>query len=396
MAQSNPPRIALLFSQFAAYHMDRCEAVARRLQGRAQVLALEVAATSAAYAWERSGSLDMARKATLFPRSSYENIGTFRKLFAQFRALRHCHMVLIGIPYNRPDIVILAWLLWLFGVRVVLLSESKFDDFPRSLKVELVKALLFGPYCAAIGGGRRHLAYFRFLGFRRRTVLPGYDGVSLERVRSQAGDGQVAYADRHFVFVGRFVAKKNLFELVDAYALYARKAGGGARKLVLAGSGPLEPELRARIGALGLSELVDFPGFLPAAEVSRLLAGSLALVLVSTVEQWGLVVNEALALPVIVSSPVGARDALVRNLVNGYVVETGSVEGLARAMALLSSDEACWRDLSQGSHSRAWLGDAERLADAVEVLLDRHAEPASGRIAAFLAEMGPEPVKGEA
>jgi L-malate glycosyltransferase len=395
MAKSKLPGIALLWSQFAAYHMDRCDAVAKRLQGRADVLAVEVASTSSTYAWERSGGLKHARKVTLFPDRKYDEIGTFRKLWAQFRALRRCRMVFIGIGYAGRDIVILSWLLWLCGVEVVLMSESKFDDYPRELGAELLKSLSLSPYSAAICGGRRQLSYFRFLGFRRRVILPGYDGVSIERVRSQADHVRMPFEDRHFIFVGRFVAKKNLVELVEAYSVYVQNAKGRPRKLVLVGSGPLEQELRTRVDDLGLGPLVEFPGFLQSPQVSNLLASAIALVLVSTVEQWGLVVNEALALglPVIVSTQVGARDALVRNLVNGYIVETGSVLGFARAFEEVATNEAHWDMLSQGSQSFAWLADTERLADAVELLFDPLAVSAADHIADFMAELGPEPAK---
>jgi glycosyltransferase involved in cell wall biosynthesis len=397
MPPTDLPKIALLWSQFAAYHVDRCDAVAERLQGRAEVLAIEVASSSQTYAWAPSGDLAKARKLTLFPDQEYESISPLRRLAAQFRAMRRCQMALIGIPYNRPEIIFLSWLLWLWGVRVILMSESKFDDYGRSLLTEIAKSIALVPYRAAVVGGRRHASYLRFLGFRRRPVLPGYDAVSMDRVRGQAGETAMDHANRPFIFVGRFVAKKNLIELIEAYALYAGRAGKDARKLVLVGSGPLDDALRARAGELGLADRVEFPGFLSSEDVSRRLGAALALLLVSTVEQWGLVVNEALALglPVIVSSQAGSSDALVRNLVNGYVVETGSIEGLARAMNLLASDEALWTNLSQGSLSRAWLGDTGRLADAVDVLFAPDAPASSERIARFVAELGPEPVKGE-
>lgn len=397
----SPPRIALLFAQFAAYHVDRCEAVARRLAGRAEVLAVEVCASSQTYAWEPSGEVAGARKLTLFAGEDYEKVPLLRRFAAQFRALRHCDTVLVGIGYNERDIMMLSWLLPLLGVRMVMMSESKYDDFPRSRLFERFKALLLLPYRAAIVGARRHMAYARLLGFRRRRVLPGYDTVGVERIRMQAG-GKLAtdgadFAARPFVYVGRFVEKKNLLGLLDGYAAYAATAGTTARRLVLVGSGPQEAELKARADALGIAGLVDFPGFLSAGEVSRMLPGALALLLVSTVEQWGLVVNEALALglPVVVSPAVGAGDVLVRDGVNGHVVEGGSPAAIASAMAVLGQDEAQWRAKCAASLERAWLGDVERLADAVELLLDPAAEPALGRMRQFIDAMAPGPAKGQ-
>lgn len=375
MAARKSRPIALVFAQFSAYHIDRCQAVAARFNGRAEVLAIEVATSSSTYAWEASGAVDGARKITLFPGESYDQIAWPRRLWRLLRALHRCDSVMIGIGYNEPDVIVLSWLLTLLGVRMIVLSESKFDDKPRRVRSEFGKALLLAPYRAAIVGGHRHVAYFRFLGFNRRAVVPGYDTVDLARVRTMGGGitapGGTAYAARDFIFVGRFVDKKNLVELVEGYALYVAAAGAAPRRLVLIGAGPEEPLIRARAAELGVTGLIDFPGFLSAEAVARRLSQGLALVLPSGEEQWGLVVNEALAfgLPAIVSPAVGSGDLLVRNLINGHVIELGSPEGLAAAMIALAGDETRWRAMTEASHARAWLGDTERLADAAEALI---------------------------
>ena len=375
MAASKPIRIALLFAQFSAYHIDRCQAVARRFKGRADVLAVEVATTSATYAWEASGTVVGARKLTLFPGSSYEAVAWPSRLWRQLKALWRRDMVFIGIGYNEPDIIVLSWILALLGVNVVMCSDSKFDDKPRRVGFELFKSLVLAPYRAAIVGGHRQISYFRFLGFRRRLILLGYDTVDLARIRLMggvfAGPQGTKFLSRDFIFVGRFVDKKNLIELVEGYALYAKRSDAIARRLVLIGAGPEEGAIRARGDELGISAMIDFAGFLGAEAVAQRLAQGLALVLPSSEEQWGLVVNEALAfgLPAIISPAVGSGDLLIRNLVNGFVVELNSSEGLAAAMTSLANDEHRWRAMVRASHARAWLGDTERLADAVEALV---------------------------
>ena len=250
------------------------------------------------------------------------------------------------------------------------MTESKGDDFPRRWLRERGKALLFLPFAAALVGGPRQVAYMRALGFRRRPVLTGYDGVGIARVRALGGSPSIAPHNRPFVFVGRFVAKKNILFLLDAYARYRELSERSARRLVLVGGGELETQVRARVAALGLQEAVEITGFVDASQVAGHLAGGRALLLPSTEEQWGLVVNEALALdlPVVVSRAVGSHDTLVRHGVNGFVLAPDDGAAWAEAMLALSGDEDRWEAMRQASRALAPAGDAERFAEGVEAL----------------------------
>ena len=368
---ARPLRVGILFAQFAAYHVDRIEAAARRLAGRAEVIAVEVAQASQTYAWSPSGEVGGATKRVLITGEPYEAIGKWRRFRAQYAALVGCDTVFVGIGYNEVDVIALAWVLRVRGRRVVLMTESKFDDSPRHWLRERGKALLLAPFTAALVGGPRQVAYMRQLGFRRRPVLTGYDGVGLERVRAMGGEPLIAPEDRPFVFVGRFVAKKNILFLLEAFARFRDRPGRRARRLVLVGGGAMEPEVRARIAALGLDESVDITGFVDAPQVAARLAGARALLLPSVEEQWGLVVNEALALdlPVIVSKAVGAHDTLVEHGRNGFVLASDDAAAWADAMVALDGDDGQWLAMREASRRIAPAGDAERFAEAVEALL---------------------------
>ena len=362
------PRIGILFSQFAAYHVDRCAAAAKRLEGRATVVAVEMAQASVTYAWTPSGEVAGAEKHVLFTGRPYEAIGRRERFRAAHAALRDCETVFIGIGYHEPEMIALALALRLRGRRVILMSESKFDDFPRELRREWFKARLLSVFSGALVGGPRHVDYMRFLGFGGRPVVTGYDTVGLDRVRTQGGTPDIAWADRPFVFVGRFVAKKNIVFLLEAFAAY--RTMGGTRRLVLVGGGELEDMVAARVAALDLADSVEVTGFVDAAEVSRRLAKGLALLIPSTEEQWGLVVNEALAfaLPVVASEAVGSRDTLVHNLINGFVLSADALQGWAAAMIALGSDRVTWERMSEASRTLQPLADTERFGEAVETL----------------------------
>jgi L-malate glycosyltransferase len=371
-APNRLPRIALVWSQFASHHVDRVSALAERLEGKAQVLAIEVATDSREYAdFGSAKGAGKAERRTLFPGRSFDELPRWRRFVAVLAAVRGCRMVCIGVPYNELEFVLLAGLLRLLGVRTVLLSVSKFDDYPRSAGFEFLKRLGLGCFSAVVVPGARGREFYRYLGFRRRPVVVGGNTIAIARVRAGAGSqglpAPVPFAQRDFIYVGRFIAKKNLSLLIAAFALHCQREGAAARRLVLVGAGPLEARLR-REAAEQLGEgRVAFTGFLGGSELHSQLARSLALVLVSTSEQWGLVVNEALALglPVIASEAPGARDVLVRNLVNGFVTESDSVEGIARALQQIGSGEADWQAMCEASRRRAPLGDVAIFAEAV-------------------------------
>lgn len=370
---SSAGAVACVWDQFGPYHMDRMEALGALLGHERPVLGLEMAGASDVYAWEATGPGTGFEKICFFPDHRFEQTsvwGRARALIRTVRArdIRH----LFVVPYNRPDIVLAAAAMRLMGRRVYAMFPSKFDDKPRFVLKELTKLPLFWPYHGVLAGSARTIAYCRFLGVRRRPVLPGYDTVSTARLRAHAAHPDpIGFADRPFVVVARFVPKKNLPMLLEAYAQYRGLAGNAARGLRLCGSGPMEADLKAQAERLGLSGHVAFPGFLDAPGVAREIDRSVGLLLPSLEEQFGLVINESLALarPVIVSDNVGARDYLVRSGINGFVVEPHNAEGWARAMARMGADEAGWTALCDGSKALAPAGDAALFADACRLLI---------------------------
>ena len=273
--------------------------------------------------------------------------------------------------YEDPVIFCVSVLLRLLGRKVIIMQDSKFDDKQRSVWWEFFKYLCYAPYCGALAGGRRSASYLQFLGVPRERIFIGYDTVSVARIVGLAGSapapGGIPHRERHFTIIARFVSKKNLGMALDAYATYIRAAPGPVRELHLCGSGELEEALRTQCARLQLST-VRFHGFLQEQGVAQVLAASLALILPSTEEQHGLVINEAIAMgvPVLLSDNCGSRDLLVRCGVNGFVVEPDNVAGLAHFMSLLDQDEAEWRRLSLGSAEFVAAADTDYFTAAVE------------------------------
>jgi glycosyltransferase involved in cell wall biosynthesis len=213
-------------------------------------------------------------------------------------------------------------------------------------------------------GGQRHVEYLVELGMPRERVFIGYDVVDNDyfgrrtaEIRNshlrQGYGGQAAFEIRskrslpenYFLASARFIEKKNLPTLIQAYAEYCRRSEIAAKvpwDLVLLGDGPLRETLNSQLSTLNLNEHVHLPGFKPYDELPVYYALANAFVHASTSEQWGLVVNEAIAsgLPVIVSNRCGCAPELVNG--NGFTFDPTSDDELATRlleMASLSDEE---------------------------------------------------------
>jgi len=168
-----------------------------------------------------------------------------------------------------------------------------------------------------------------------------------------------------FLASARFIEKKNLPRLIEAYARYREKSGklkteklkagklglevsacqqvslsaSSPWPLVLLGDGPLSSDLRRLISGLSLVDFVHLPGFKQYPELPAYYANAGAFIHASTTEQWGLVVNEAMAsgLPVLVSNRCGCAKDLVQEGVNGFTFDPYNVEQLANLMVQISA-----------------------------------------------------------
>jgi glycosyltransferase involved in cell wall biosynthesis len=131
------------------------------------------------------------------------------------------------------------------------------------------------------------------------------------------------------LFAGRLGKEKNLDLVLDAFALTATRLPHA--RLVIAGEGPYEHELRQHAAALDCAERIEFTGGLEKSDLGSWYRAADAFVFASTTETQGLVLIEAMAhgVPVVavdcpVSREVGDSGAVV--LVNE------SVELLADAL----------------------------------------------------------------
>ncbi|MBI3945009.1 MAG: glycosyltransferase family 4 protein [Armatimonadetes bacterium] len=232
----------------------------------------------------------------------------------------------------------------------VLMMESSWQDFARAWWREIPKRWLVHCYDSGFGGGTLHADYLVRLGMPRACVFTGYDVVDngFWRARAAAAHAsatmlraEAGLPERFFLTACRLVPKKNVQGLLAAHARYRQEAGGRAWGLVIAGTGPLEGQVRAAVRRLNLEADVRLVGYQDAESMGQLYGLAAAFVLASTREQWGLVVNEAMAagLPVLVSRRCGCAPDLVTEGVTGFTFDPNDANALARLLTRVSDGE---------------------------------------------------------
>ena len=133
----------------------------------------------------------------------------------------------------------------------------------------------------------------------------------------------------HYIYVGQLIERKNVATILRSFAAIRNDAD----TLTIAGDGPLARDLKNLAASLGIAESVTFAGHRNQEELAKLYAASNTLILASTNEVWGLVVNEALAsgLHVVASDKCGVAE-FVQNMQGAFICGTDQ-KSLQEAMS---------------------------------------------------------------
>jgi glycosyltransferase involved in cell wall biosynthesis len=230
------------------------------------------------------------------------------------------------------------------GIPALYRGDTNLQSQPRGWRRPLaaLKArVLLRLFTGFLSPGVRSTAFLRHYGVPDYRIFHAPHAVDNEMFAAAADlvrepAARAAARARHGIdpdafvvlFAGKLVPFKRPLQLLDAVA----RLGHGATLLV-AGSGPLEAEMRAQADRLGVAMVMA--GFLNQRELAEAYGIADCLALPSDgAETWGLVVNEALAtgLPCVVSDAVGCAPDLVRDGETGYVVPLDDVAAMSAAL----------------------------------------------------------------
>lgn len=125
---------------------------------------------------------------------------------------------------------------------------------------------------------------------------------------------------KYILSVGNLIALKGHDDTIKAFSELVN-SGITDIRLKIAGRGPLETELKELTEKLGISQYVDFLGYVPYEEIAELMRNAILFCLPSWYEALGCVYLEAMAsgIPTIGCYGNGI-DEIIKNDINGYLV----------------------------------------------------------------------------
>jgi len=288
---------------------------------------------------------------------SYQVLPSWRRRLGRYNALLN-RGVGRALAAASPDVIlcggysyIASWqaLLWARSrsIPFLLWSESNRQDLRRGhALVEFLKGEFVRRCDGFVVPGRSAREYLRSQKIKETSIFTAPNAVDNDLFGSAAATArreagarrrELGLPDRYFLFVGRLVPEKGVFDLLSAYA----KLDDAVRQqvgLVFVGDGVSRRKLEEQAASI-MPGRVRFSGFAHREQLAEYYALAQALILPTYTDTWGLVVNEAMAcgLPAILSRAAGCGADLMKESWNGLLVPPKDVAALTEAMASLAN-----------------------------------------------------------
>ena len=287
---------------------------------------------------------------------SYQVLPSWRKRVGRYNLLLNRGVVL-ALGAAAPDVIlcggysyIASWqaLFWARNRHIpfFLWSESNAEDLRHDRAfVEFLKKTFLEKCSGFVVPGRSAQEYIQSHNVREEVIFTAPNAVDNELFASASAAARQSAAQRrlelalpghYFLFVGRLVREKGVFELLSAYAKLEESVRQDVG-LVFVGDGVARQLLEEQAASVSPG-VIAFAGFAQREQLTSYYALAEMLILPTYTDAWGLVVNEAMAcsLPVILSRAAGCAPDLVKEGWNGFMVSPRDVVGLESAMRNLA------------------------------------------------------------
>ncbi len=250
----------------------------------------------------------------------------------------HAHVAMRGSFWRKS---IFLWLARLFRIPILVhLHGSQFEEFYEkecgSIRRALVRALFRQAFTVIVLSQKWRDYIGRIEPHARLTII--YNFVARNDEPHGFRDKLPAQSSNVILFLGELGQRKGIYDLVRAMPSVV--ADFPHAKLVAGGSGETD-KVADLARECGVEKAVELPGWVSGNLKACLLAEAAIYTLPSHNENFPVSILEAMTVGLpIVSTPVGGIPDMIRNGIDGYLVEPGSVEQLAqRIKELLGSAE---------------------------------------------------------
>ena len=235
-------------------------------------------------------------------------------------------------------------------VQLLLWSESTALDARRGHRLVEFMKMRFLRLCRGfVVSGKSSFHYLKDLGIPKQKIFTAPNAVDnqlfsvlADAARRDAVQVRTRHSlpARYFLYVGRLVETKGVFDLLETYAKLSEEIRAEV-SLVFVGDGSDRTKLMERASKIAPGTIL-FPGFVHREELAEFYGLADIFIFPTHSDPWGLVVNEAMScgLPVIATSVAGCTEDLVREGWNGFVIPPRDPSSLAGAMAHLAVDSA--------------------------------------------------------
>lgn len=243
----------------------------------------------------------------------------------------------LGVDFSISFSIFFAFLL---RKKIIISNESNSLNLNKLSLKYWIKKVLVKISNAFIVFGHTSADYLIKLGAHKSDILVNkaacVDDITLRRVFEDSKNfdsfSDVIKTKHNFIFVGRLSPEKNIISLIKSFQLMCNETDWG---LIIVGDGILKNEIEEIVkpnsDRIYLFESVNWQ------QIPVFFSYAQCLVLPSSYEPWGLVVNEAMicGLSIISSNMCGCNDDLVKD--NGIIFDFNKKEALKEALKKIAN-----------------------------------------------------------
>lgn len=216
-----------------------------------------------------------------------------------------------------------------------------FTEKNLTWKHELLRKIIFNTTYSFLGPSNDNKKLYMSYGINENKIFKTHLCVDNNRF-----DNSMSFTDRKYdlIFSGQFIdIKQPIFFLNIVEEISFKKK----LNILIIGDGPLKEEIITKLNKI-TNITYNYPGFVSQEELPYYYSMSRIFLFTTKLDAWGVVANESLAsgTPVIVTPYAGVANDLVKDNVNGFVLDINKELWSEKIIEILDN-ETLWENLSK-------------------------------------------------